>query len=70
MIKPEEQIMFHGRDWALLKAYLVHQKELKLQMLVSATDHDKSNHIRGALGMIQALLALESAAEQAANRNS
>lgn len=70
MMQPEDQIMFQGRDWLLLKGYLNKQRDLKLQMLVSAVDHDSSNRIRGALGMIQALLALESAAEQAAKRNS
>lgn len=69
MIKPEEGIMFKGRDWELLKLYLAAEREKKVQMLVSATDHDTSNRIRGALGMIQALLALENAAEQAAQRN-
>lgn len=69
MMQPELQITFKGRDWTLLKAYLEEQQKLKLQMLVSAVDHDSSNKIRGALGMIQTLLSLEKAAEQAANRS-
>jgi hypothetical protein len=69
MIKPEEHIMFGGRDWELIKAYLKEEQEQKIRMLVSATDHDTSNRIRGALSMIQALLSLETAADKAAKRN-
>lgn len=63
-MKPEEAIMFNGRDWQLLKAFLLAQRDSKLSMLVGATDHDTSNKLRGALGMIQTLLHLETAAEQ------
>lgn len=69
MMRPEEQIMFQGRDWQLIKAYLLAQREQKLGLLVGADSHDASNRYRGALSMIQTLLALETAAEQAAQRN-
>lgn len=63
-LKPEEHIMFAGRDWVVIKAFLLEQRDTKIGMLVSAVDHDKSNQIRGALAMIQTLLALENAANR------
>lgn len=62
MMKPEEQIMFAGRDWQLVKAYLLDQRDKKISMLCGNLDHDSSNRVRGALQQIQALLAIEPAA--------
>lgn len=63
MIDPSEHIMFAGRDWQVLKSWLLSQKENKIGMLTSpSTTHDVSNQLRGSLIMIQAILALESAA--------
>lgn len=69
MIRPEEHINFHGRDWAALKMWLEQVKEKKIGLLVIEESHDKSNKIRGSLQLITELLALEKAANSAANRN-
>lgn len=68
MVKPEEHILFAGRDWVILKAWLLEQKELKINALVRAETHDASNEVRGALKFIQQVLALEPAADRAANQ--
>lgn len=62
-------INFNGQDWAAIRRWLLESKEKKIGLLVSATDHDTSNKIRGALTIISELLALEEAAKKAANRN-
>lgn len=67
MQKPEQFLNFHGQDWNIIKIYLQQAKEKKIGLLIQADDHDKSNQIRGALAMIQELLALETAANKAAN---
>lgn len=66
MARPEEYIAFQGRDWQLLKTWLLEQKNNKVGLLIQADTHDKSNQIRGALAMIQQILALEEAANKAA----
>lgn len=68
--KPEEFINFNGPEWAVLKKWLETKQEVQLGMLVSDVAHDQANKIRGALGLIREILALEKAAEMAAtNRN-
>lgn len=67
MIKPEQYINFSGQDWTALKLYLEQAREKKIGLLIQADSHDKSNQVRGALQLIQELLALEKAAKQAAN---
>lgn len=63
-------INFHGQDWAAIKQQLLSSREKKIGLLVSANDHDTSNRIRGAIAVINELLALEEAAIKAAiNRN-
>lgn len=64
MINVADHINFHGTDWHAIKIYLEQVKENKIGLLVSAEEHDQSNKIRGALSLIQQLLALESAAKQ------
>lgn len=61
-------ISFHGGEWAAIRKWLLDSKEKKMGLLVSATDHDTSNRIRGAISMINELLALEEAAIKAANQ--
>lgn len=61
-------INFHGGDWAAIKTWLLDSKQKKMGLLVSATDHDTSNKIRGAITMIDELLRLEEAATKAAQR--
>jgi hypothetical protein len=62
MMRLEDHVNFHGPDWTAIKLYLEQVKENKIGLLIQAKDHDTSNQIRGALSMIQQLLALESAA--------
>ena len=52
--------------WKLMKAWLEKKKETKTSMLVGSKEHDESNRIRGALSVIDELLALEKAAILAA----
>ena len=66
MIKPEEHLSFHGRDWQVIKAWLLEIKEQKIGLLIQADTHDKSNQIRGSLGLINQMLAFEKAATMAA----
>lgn len=61
-------INFYGQEWAATKKWLLESKEKKIGLLVSATDHDTSNRIRGAIQVINELLALEEAAVKAANQ--
>lgn len=68
MIRAEEHIMFEGRDWQVLKAWLNEKYENKVGMLITSTNHDQSNEIRGALKMIKEILQLEHAAKLAAKR--
>jgi hypothetical protein len=66
--KPEEYINFNGPEWAVLKAWLENKQEVQLGILVSDVAPDQANKIRGALGLIREILALEKAAVQAATR--
>lgn len=68
MIQPELHLAFAGRDWQILKRWLEETKAVKVGLLIAATEHDKSNQIRGSLSMIDAILALETAAHRAAQQ--
>lgn len=70
MINEEDTIFFSGEDWQKIKRWATKQKELKVGLLVQAASHDESNQIRGSLKMIAQLLALETNAARAAQRNS
>lgn len=61
-------INFYGADWAATKKWLLDSREKKIGLLVSATDHDTSNKIRGAISVINEILALEEAAIKAATQ--
>lgn len=61
-------INFYGPEWAATKKWLLESKDKKIGLLVSATDHDTSNRIRGAIQLINELLALEEAALRAATQ--
>lgn len=56
-------IQYEGQQWQVLKQHLLQVKESKIGLLVSATDHDESNRIRGAISVINQLLALEETAK-------
>jgi len=64
MINLSDHLNFYGTDWTAIKTYLEQVKENKIGLLVASNSHDQSNQIRGALSLIQQLLALESAAKQ------
>lgn len=66
MIQPELHMSFSGRDWQIIKKWLEETKAIKVGLLIAASDHDKSNQIRGSLSMIDSILALETAAQRAA----
>lgn len=61
-------LSFDSQQWQVLKQYLLQTKETKVGLLVSATDHDESNRIRGAISMIQQILALEETAKHMQGR--
>jgi hypothetical protein len=60
----ETDINFAGRDWILMKAWLKQTKETKVGLLIGAKTQEQSDKIRGALGLIDQLLALEDAANR------
>lgn len=68
MNKPESYINFAGQDWHALKLYLKDREQHYVRALIVADTHDKSNQVRGTLLFIKQLLALETAAEQAASQ--
>lgn len=48
--------------WKIIKLWLEDKREVKVNLLISAETHDKSNQIRGSLQFINEILALEKAA--------
>lgn len=62
-----KDINFGGRDWILIKATLKQLKETKVGLLIGARTQEQSDKIRGALGLIDHLLALEDAAKRPQN---
>ncbi len=63
-----ENFQYDGYQWQVLKQYLLGVKETKVGLLVQATDHDESNRIRGAISMLNQILALEETAKQTQGR--
>lgn len=61
-------IQFEGATWRAFKSHLEKMKENKIRLLVSEDSHDKSNRIRGAIEVIDQLLALDKPTMQSANR--
>lgn len=61
-------INFHGAEWAAIKKILKEMQEKKINLLITAETHDKSNQLRGSLMVITELLRLEDAAHRAATR--
>lgn len=60
-------ISMHSPEWAGLKKWALREKELLVQKLVKAESHDKSNELRGAIKMLDQLLAVEKDAAIAAS---
>jgi 1-aminocyclopropane-1-carboxylate deaminase/D-cysteine desulfhydrase-like pyridoxal-dependent ACC family enzyme len=52
----------NGPTWRLLRVWAKEKKQQKIDLLVSSGSHDTSNQIRGAITMLNELLALEHAA--------
>ena len=65
---PERKINYYGSDWAAIKEWLLEAKERKIGLLIQADTNDKTNQVRGALSIIQEILALEDAAARAKGR--
>ena len=63
-----DQIQFEGATWKALKHYLEQAREKKVKLLVSSDTHDESNRIRGAIQMLEQLIALDKPTAQSANR--
>lgn len=63
-----EHVQFEGATWRALKHHLEVKRNNKVGMLVASTDHDESNRIRGAINMLDELLALDKPTMQSANR--
>lgn len=56
------QLDVNSPTWKIIKLWLEDKKKVKIDLLIGADTHDKSNHIRGALQFINECLALEKAA--------
>ncbi len=63
-----EHIQFEGATWKALKHHLELMKQNKIRLLVSEETHDKSNRIRGAIEVLDSLLAMDKPTMQSANR--
>lgn len=59
-------INWGGRDWILLRAYLEDMKQKKISLLIGATTQEQSDKLRGALSVIDVILAEEAAAQSRA----
>lgn len=59
---------YDGNTWQVLTKYLLEVKANKVGLLVASNDHDESNRIRGAISMINQILALEETAKQSQGR--
>lgn len=55
----QDHIQFEGATWKALKHHLEVTREKKVGMLIGAKDHDTSNLIRGAIAVLDQLLALD-----------
>lgn len=55
-------INFAGPEWESLKRWLLQAKERKTDLLLRAETWDDSNRVRGAIAMINEILAHEKAA--------
>lgn len=64
----DNYIQYDSNAWQVLKTYLLAVKETKVGLLVQATDHDESNRIRGAISLINQILALEETAKHSQGR--
>lgn len=65
-----KSLNYYGPEWAVMKAYLKEQRELKVRQLIGCPDHDRSNVLRGELKVIEYLLTTEEAALKAARGQS
>lgn len=61
-IDPAKLINFSSYEWQVIESWLLEQKEAKIGLLIGADSHDKSNQVRGALQMLNQILALKAAA--------
>ena len=63
-VRPDfiNHIEFNGPTWKALKMWMEDKKQTKIDLLIGAETHDKSNQIRGSLQFINEILALEKAA--------
>lgn len=51
-----DTVNFHGADWAKIKAYLLEQKDIAINVLCSDLDPVETNKQRGKLIFIQQML--------------
>ena len=65
-IDPAKEINFNSYEWQVIERWLLAQKESKIGLLIGAETHDKSNQVRGALQMLNQILALKTAASNTA----
>lgn len=70
MIAVEKYINFGGSEWTALRMWLKEKQEQKIALLISSDNADVSNKLRGSIGFIRELLAVEDAASKAANKES
>jgi hypothetical protein len=62
-IDPSKLINFNSYEWQVIEKWLEEQKKAKIGLLIADSTHDKTNQVRGALQMINQILALKSAAQ-------
>lgn len=62
-----EYVNFNGPEWGAIKAWLLKTREGKVNSLIGAKTQEDSDKYRGAIGMIDQILRLDTAAHRAAN---
>lgn len=70
MVDLATTLNYYGPDWAVMKAHLLEQRDVKVRQLIGCAEHDRSNVLRGELKFIDALLITEEAALKAARGRS
>lgn len=58
----------HSSEWAAVREELLNLRSTKVQQLIGAKEHDRSNELRGAIQLIDTLLYAEEAAIKAAHQ--
>jgi ABC-type molybdate transport system ATPase subunit len=63
-----QHIQFEGATWRAIKHHLEEVRANKVRLLVSSETHDESNRIRGAIQVLDQLIAMDKPTAMSANR--